>query len=109
MNTLDLPPALKQLVATEIENAVSHALQGINLVDMKKCQEELQAARYALADMAQNFEVWKSLAEMRGDENASLKGEIDDLKDIIVELRVEIALLQSAVANKGEENSQEVD
>ena len=96
---LDIPPGLK----TAVQLAVSEALQGVNLLDLKECQEQLKATRHALLDMQQNFEVWRKLAEMRGDQSEQRGSQIDQLQEEVTKLQSEIALLRSALDNRNHE------
>lgn len=88
------------LVERLVETAVSHRLDGLNLVDLKECQQQLKATREALLDMQQNFLVWQKLAEMRSDENERLRGQVADMNDEMIGLKTEIALLHSALENR---------
>lgn len=88
------------LVERLVDTAVSHRLDGLNLVDLKECQQQLKATREALLDMQQNFLVWQKLAEMRSDENERLRGQVADMNDEMIGLKTEIALLHSALENR---------
>lgn len=100
----DIPPGISQeAVERSIETAVARHLDGMSLVDLKTCQEELRATRMALVDMQQNFDVWRKLAELRGDQSEQRGAQIDDLQREVLELRTEIALLRSALDNRNEQ------
>lgn len=96
---LDIPPGILRAVERSVETAVSRQLAGMSLADLQQCQEALKAAREAVLDMQQNFLVWQKLAEMRGDENVRLQGQVNQLNDEMVKLRTEIALLRSVLEN----------
>lgn len=99
---LAIPPGILRAVERSVETAVSKKLDGLNLVDLKECQEALKATRVALLDMQQNFLVWQKLAEMRSDENERLRGQVAGMNDRMVGLRTEIALLRSTLENRGD-------
>lgn len=99
---VDIAPGVRTAVRQEVRTAVCDALEGINLVDLKVCQEELKATREALLDMQQNFLVWQELARMRGDENERLKSTIEQMRTELVNLRTEIVLLRSSLENNHE-------
>ena len=94
-------PDLLEAVRRAVDTAVSRRLEGMNLLDLKACQEELKAARYALADMGQKFDVWRKLAEARGDQSEQRGAQIDELQKQITQMHTEIALLRSALENAG--------
>jgi len=87
---------MDQTSLNEVRAAVSEALKDLNLVDLKRCHEELTATREALLDMQQNFLVWQELARMRGDENQRLKEQIEQLREETTQLRTELVLLRAA-------------
>lgn len=97
---LDIPPGILKAVERAVETAVSRKLEGMSLVSLQKCQEELEAARYALADMGQKFETWRKLAELRGDQSEARGAQIDDLQQEVTKLHAEIALLRSVLENE---------
>lgn len=98
---LDIPPGLRTAVQVAVRTAVSEALEGMSIVDLKQCQEQLKATREALLDMQQNFEVWRKLAELRGDQSEQRGAQIDQLQKEVTALHAEIALLRSALENSG--------
>lgn len=99
---VDIAPGVRTAVRQEVRTAVRDALEGINLVDLKTCQEELRATRHALIDMQQNFDVWRELAKLRGDENERLKASIEDMQAELTKLRTEIVLLRSSLETSHE-------
>lgn len=82
-----------------VDLVVQRRLAGMNLVDLQECQEQLKATREALLDMQQNYEVWRKLAEMRGDEIARLQSQVQQLNEEQVATNTRMALLESALAN----------
>ncbi len=92
---LDIPPGILTAVERSVAAAVGRQLHGMSLVDLKKCQEELVAAREAVLDMQQNFLVWQELAKMRGDENMRLQEQIGQLNEELVQLRTELVQLRA--------------
>jgi len=103
---LDIPPGILQAVERSVETAVARKLEGMSLADLQKCQEELKAAREAVLDMQQKFEVWRKLAELRGDENERLTAQVTQLNEAHVAMQAEIALLRSALENGGVHHDQ---
>lgn len=102
---LDIPPGLRTAVQQAVKTAVAEALDGINLLDLKECQAQLKATRLALIDMQQNFDVWRKLAELRGDQSEQRGAQIDQLHTEVTQLQMEIALLRSALDNNEKDNT----
>lgn len=86
-----------------IELAVQTTFGTLDVVSLKKCQEELMATRHDLATMQQNFEVWRKLAELHGNQSEQRGSQIDELQQMVTRLQAEIALLRSTIENMGPE------
>jgi uncharacterized coiled-coil DUF342 family protein len=96
---MDVHPDVLKAVSLAVDKAVANRLEGMNLLDLKECQEQLKATRAALIDMQQNFDVWRKLAELRGEQSEQRGAQIDELQKEVTALHVEIAMLRSALEN----------
>lgn len=94
-------PDLLKAVEMAVSKAVDRRLEGMNVIDLKECREKLESTRHALLDMQQNFEVWRKLAELRGDQSEARGAQVNQLQEELTQLRVQIALLTSALENAG--------
>jgi uncharacterized small protein (DUF1192 family) len=83
-----------------IDDAIGRRLDGMSLVDISECREELKATRYALIDMEQKFNVWHKIAQAYSDKNAALLAQIEEMQNKIVHLTTEIVRLKSALKSK---------
>lgn len=99
---VDIAPGVRTAVRQEVRTAVRDALEGISLVDLKECQEQLKSTREALLDMQQNFMVWQELAKLRGDENDRLRSTIEQMQTELTSLKTEIIMLRSSFGEKNE-------
>ncbi len=93
MAKYSFPPGFGEFVETKINNAVAKALEGINLLDLANCREELSNTVHQLRDMTQKFEVWHEVAVRRGDEAERLKAQVTQLENDVVVWRTEVAQL----------------
>lgn len=98
MTKYNVPPWLAEFVRNEIGGAVSQALGEANLLDLQKCQEELESAVEQFRNAAQSADTWQKIAQLQGEKIDRLEATVAQLEARDTERHAEIVRLMTELS-----------
>jgi hypothetical protein len=82
-----------------IDKIIERRLKNLSILDLQKCQDQLAALTFEFKQMAQKYELANSVSRMRGDELERMSNVNDQLKQELVNMNAQLALMRSALKN----------
>lgn len=98
MTKYNIPPWFAEFIRNEIGGAVSQALGDANLLDLQRCQEELQGAVEQFRNAAQSADTWQKIAQLQGEKIDRLEATVAQLQAQDAERHAEIVRLMTELS-----------
>lgn len=98
MTKYNIPPWFAEFIRNEIGGAVSQALGEANLLDLQRCQEELQGAVEQFRNAAQSADTWQKIAQLQGEKIDRLEATVAQLQAQDAERHAEIVRLMTELS-----------